>query len=132
VQPADATNLFHRPATAVEVPNSSHADSVCGFTAQTASDKNAIDNVTYSLLTYVYDGTKQYSTSAGAKAAKAVNGVGDKAFTVLRDDLLTLAFVKNGETVVVSYAITGLTKHPKAAAATNDLIALGKNAASRM
>jgi hypothetical protein len=131
VQPADAARLFGRPATAVSVPNSSHAASVCGFNADTSSDKNAIDNITYSLLAYVYDGTTQYSPGE-AKGAKTVEGVGERAFTVVHGDLLTLAFVKNGETVVIAYSITGLANHPKPAAATSDVIALAKTAASRV
>jgi hypothetical protein len=131
-QQPDATKLFHLPATAVVVQNSSHAESVCGFSANSRSDKNAIDNVVYSLLTYVYDGTGQYDTTEGAKATKPINGLGDKAFSAVRDDLLTVAFVKNGETVVVAYAITGLAHHPKPAAAANDVVALARTAASRM
>src|SRR5262249_35142183 len=97
----------------------------------TSADKNAIDNVTYTLLVYVYDGTTQYS-STRAKGAKAVDGLGERAFSVVRGDLVTVTFVKNGETIVVAYSITGLANHPKASAATDDVIAFAKNAASRV
>jgi hypothetical protein len=113
------------------VPNSAHAESVCGFNANTIPNKDAIDNITYSLLTYVYDGTKAYAPAV-AKGPKILNGVGERAFSVAHGDLLTLAFVKNGETVVLAYSITGIGKHPKPAASTNDVIALARTAASRM
>jgi len=131
VQQADATKLSGRSATAVSVPNSSKADSVCGFNAHTHPEPNAIDDVIYSLLAYVYDGTDQYAP-ARATGAKNVTGVGDRAFTTVRDDLLTLAFVKNGETVLLAYSITGFADHPKSSASAASLIALGKQAASRM
>ena len=130
-QPADASRLFGRPATSVSVPNSAHAESVCGFSANTSADKNAIDNVTYTLLVYVYDGTTQY-TSTRPKDAKVISGLGDHAFMVVRGDLVTVAFVKNGETVVLAHSITGLANHPKASAASDQVVALAKQAASRM
>ena len=131
VQQVDATNLFGRQATGVSVPNSSHAQSVCGFGADTNADKNAIDNIAYSLLVYVYDDTTHYAPE-GVKGAERVAGVGEHAFRYVRGDLVTLLFVQHGETVLLAYSITGLVSHAKSRAAMEQLVALARTAAGRM
>jgi len=127
----DATGLFGRTATEVAVQNAAQAASVCGWKADTNSDPTAFGDVTYSLLVYVYDDTDHYSERATPGALRLA-GVGDRAFTSLTADLLTLEFVSKGQTVSLRYSITALAKHANPGAAEPALVGLAKAAAARM
>ena len=131
VQQADAEILFGRKATRVEVKNTAHADSVCGYSANSNADAATIDNVVDSLLVYVFDGTAHF-TKANTSDATPVAGLGDGAFEVTRGDLVSVSFMANGQSVEIDHSITGLGTHPTAAASTAQLVELARTATTRM
>jgi hypothetical protein len=127
----DATGLFGRAASEVEVQNAAQAASVCGWKADSNPDPTAFGDITSSLLVYVYDDTGHYSERATPGAVRLA-GVGDRAFASLAADLLTVEFVSRGQTVSLRYSITALAKHPSPRAAEPVLVGLARAAAARM
>ena len=131
VQQLDANGLFARDAARIAVDNKARAASVCGYSANSNADPNTIDNITKTLLVYVYDGSMHF-TQAKASDSKPVAGLGDDAFQVVRGDLLSVAFTAKGQSVEIDYSITGLGTHPSAGALADKLIAIAHRAADRM
>ena len=131
VQQVDANGLFAQNAVRVAVENKARAASVCGYSANSTVDPNTIDNITNSLLVYVYDGSTHF-TQAKADDRKPIAGLGDEAFRVVRGDLLSVAFTAKGQSVEIDYSITGLGPHPSAGSFADSLIALARRAAERM
>lgn len=127
----EASALFGRPAREVAVSQAGHAESVCGYSANTTSDTTAFDNITYSLIVYVYDDTTQYEQPI-AGAATPIAGIGERALRISRSDLVAIEFVKNGQTVLISYSITALTHHPTPNTNAAQLVGLARMAANRV
>ena len=131
VQQVDANSLFAHDAARVAADNNAKAASVCGYSANSNVDPNTIDNITKTLLVYVYDGSAHF-TQAKASDTKAVTGLGDDAFEVVRGDLLSVAFTAKGQSVEIDYSITGLGTHPSAGSLADVLITIAHRAADRM
>ena len=131
VKQEDATALFGRAAKQVAVENSGGAESVCGWSASTDPDPNAVGAIKYSLLVYVYDDELHYTEKA-APSARRLDGIGERAFTVHAADLVTIEFVHKAQTVSIGFSITSLRPHPNARSSVDRLIALAKAAARRM
>jgi len=127
----DASGLFAHAARRVKVDNKAKAASVCGYSADSNTDPNTIDNISYDLLVYVYDGTKRF-TQTMATDTHPVTDLGDGAFQAVRGDLLSVAFTAHGQTVEIDLSITGLADHPKVDARAVQVIDIARLAISRM
>jgi len=131
VRQDDAITLFGHTAARVAVENKVRAASVCGYSASSNSDPNTIDNITDSLLVYVFDGSTHF-TQSKASDSTPIAGLGDGAFQVVRGDLLSVAFMAKGQSVEIDFSITGLSTHPAAGASGAQLVAIAHLAAGRM
>ena len=131
VKQEDATALFGRAAKQVAVENTGGAQSVCGWSAGTDADPNAVGGIKYSLLVYVYDDKAHYREKAVPNARHLI-GIGEQAFTFQASDLVTVEFVHKAQTVSLGFSITSLRPHPNARSSADQLIALAKAAAQRM
>jgi hypothetical protein len=131
VQQPDATALIGRAAKQVAIEHGAGSASRCGWQADTNPDPNALDDVVHSVTVYVYDGTNQYAERY-TRGAQHVDGIGDRAFTFPGADTLAVEFVKNGQTVLIRYSITGIAAHPSPAAARARLVGLARIASGRM
>ena len=131
VQQADTTRLFTHTASRVVVDNKAHAASVCGYTANSNTDPNTIDNIIETLLVYVYDGTTRFTQTKAADSQPIAN-LGDSAFQVTRGDLLSVAFLAHGQTVEIDFSITGLADHPAVATVASQVTKIARQALTRM
>ena len=131
VKQEDATALFGRAAKQVAVENTGGAQSVCGWSAGTDPDPNAVGGIKYSVLVYVYDDELHYREKA-VPSARHLDGIGEQAFTFQASDLVTVEFVHKTQTVSIGFSITSLRPHPNAHSSVDRLIALAKAAAQRM
>lgn len=124
VTQAQVSKLFGNHAAQTPDPTGgTGATSTCVWTG------NANQNSKRVLQVRIYPNTDYY-TGAKALGGSSVKGVGEKAVVRSAGPLLTLTFVKNGQSVAIEYSITGSEQNPKSQ--RKSLVAMGKQAASHL
>ncbi len=125
VTEANATKLFGtKAAQAPDVTGGTGATSTCVWKAGDANNEHLLQVRVYPNTNY-YDGAK-------ALGGSSVKGLGDKAIVRSAGTLLTLTFVQDGQTVAMSYSITGSDAQKKPESQTKTVESIGKQAAARL